>query len=126
MSELKDQPIKQGTRKRAEYDNTRRARLALNIEHTDGGMLQIPVELDVRSNEEEPEIQQNTFLAVVPMARLPGHDQYDKPPKGALPRPGRIYVFQNGKLWRELACDGQGNLSDIDVAHWREQAAQSK
>jgi hypothetical protein len=126
MSELKDQPIKQGTRRRAEYDNTRRARLALNIERTDGGMLQIPVESNMRSNEEEPEVQQNTFLAVVPMARLPGHDQYDKPPKGALPRPGRIYVFQNGKLWRELACDGQGNLADIDVAHWREQAAQSK
>lgn len=126
MSELKDQPIDQGTRKRTEYDNARRARLALNIERTDGGMLQIVVETDMRSNEEEPEIQQNTLLAVVPMARLPGHDQFDKPPKGALPRPGRIYVFQNGKLWRELACDGQGNLSDVDVAHWREQAAQGK
>ena len=126
MSELKDQPIDQGMRKRTEYDNARRARLALNIERTDGGMLQIVVETDMRSNEEEPEIQQNTLLAVVPMARLPGHDQFDKPPKGALPRPGRIYVFQNGKLWRELACDGQGNLSDVDVAHWREQAAQGK
>lgn len=126
MSELKDQPIKQGTRKRTEYDNARRARLALNIERSDGGMLQIVVEADMRSNEEEPEIQQNTLLAVVPMARLPGHDQYDKPPKGALPRPGRIYVFQNGKLWRELACDGQGSLSDVDVAHWRKLATQGK
>lgn len=126
MSELKDQPIDQGTRKRTEYDNTRRARLALNIERSDGGTLRIVIETDMRSNEEEPEIQQNTLLAVVPMARLPGHDQYDKPPKGALPRPGRIYVFQNGKLWRELACDGQGNLADVDVAHWREQAAQGK
>ncbi|KFX71216.1 hypothetical protein TMS3_0104590 [Pseudomonas taeanensis MS-3] len=119
MSELKNQPIDQGTRKRTEYDNARRARLALNIERTDGGMLQIPVESDMRSHEEEQEIQQNTFLAVVPMARLPGHDQFNEAPKGALPRPGRIYVFQNGKLWRELACDGQGSLSDVDVAHWR-------
>jgi hypothetical protein len=126
MSELKDQPIDQGTRKRTEYDNVRRARLALNIERSDGGMLQIVVETDMRSNEEEPEIQQNTFLAVVPMARLPGHEQYDKPPKGALPRPGCIYVFQNGKLWRELACDGQGNLADVDVAHWRTLAGQGK
>ena len=124
MSELKDQPIKQGTRKRAEYDNTRRARLALNIERTDGGMLQIPVELDMRSNEEEPEIQQNTFLAVVPMARLPGYDKYDEAPKGALLRPGRLYVFRQGKLWRELESDGQGQLFEVDVAHWRK-AAQS-
>src|SRR5690606_34291679 len=71
-------------------------------------------------------IQQNTLLAVVPLARLPGHDQYDKAPKGALPRPGRIYIFQNGKLWREQACDGQGNLADVDVAHWRAQAMQGK
>ncbi len=126
MSELKDQSIEQGTRKRTEYDNTRRARLALNIERSDGGTLQIVVEADMRSHEEEPEIQQNTFLAVVPMARLPGHDQYDEVPKGALPRPGRIYVFQNGKLWRELACDGQGNLSDVDVTHCRKLATQGK
>ncbi|MDH0337024.1 hypothetical protein [Metapseudomonas otitidis] len=126
MSELKDQPIEQGTRKRTDYDNARRARLALNIERTDGGMLQIPVELDMRSHQEEPEIQQNTFLAVVPMARLPGYEKPHESPKGALPRPGHIYVFQNGKLWRELACDGQGNLADIDVAHWRKQAAQGK
>ena len=70
MNELKDQPIEQGTRKRTEYENARRARLALNIERTDGGMLQIVVETDMRSNEEEPEIQQNTFLAVVPMALM--------------------------------------------------------
>ena len=113
MSELKDQPIKQGTRKRAEYDNARRARLALNIERSDGGMLQIPIESDMRSHEEEPEIQQNTFLAVVPMARLPGYDKFDEAPKGGLLRPGRLYVFRQGKLWRELECDGQGQLFEV-------------
>ncbi|VXC75373.1 conserved membrane hypothetical protein [Pseudomonas sp. 9AZ] len=122
MSELKDQPIKQGIRKRAEYDNTRRARLALNIERTDGGMLQIPVELDMRSHEEEPEIQQNTFLAVVPMARLPGYEKYNEAPKGGLLRPGRLYVFRKGKLWRELESDGKGQLFEVDVAHWRKTA----
>lgn len=122
MSELKDQPIEQGTRKRAEYDNARRARLALNIERSDGGMLQIPVESDMRSHEEEPDIQQNTFLAVVPMARLPGYEKYDEAPKGGLLRPGRLYVFRQGKLWRELESDGQGQLFEVDVAHWRKTA----
>jgi hypothetical protein len=122
MSELKDQPIDQGTRKRAEYDNARRARLALNIERSDGGMLQIPVESDMRSHEEEPEIQQNTFLAVVPMARLPGYDRFNEAPKGGLLRPGRLYVFRQGKLWRELESDGQGQLFEVDVAHWRKTA----
>jgi len=122
MSELKDQPIDQGTRKRAEYDNARRARLALNIERTDGGMLQIVVETEMRSNEEEPEIQQNTLLAVVPLARLPGYDRYDQAPKGGVPRPGRIYVFFQNRLWRELECDGRGQLFEVDVAHWRKLA----
>ncbi|QLC73362.1 hypothetical protein LPB260_21745 [Pseudomonas sp. LPB0260] len=122
MSELKDQPIKQGTRKRAEYENTRRARLALNIERSDGGTLKIPVESDMRSHEEEPEVQQNTFLAVVPMARLPGYEKYDEAPKGGLLRPGRLYIFRQGKLWRELESDGQGQLFEVDVAHWRKTA----
>lgn len=122
MSELKDQPIKQGTRKRAEYDNARRAKLALNIGRTDGGELRIPVEVDMRSNEEEENIQQNTFLAVMPMARLPGYDRYDEAPKGGLLRAGRLYVFRQGKLWRELESDGQGQFFEVDIAHWRKTA----
>ena len=54
----------------------------------------------------------------MPLARLPGHNAYNETPKGALPRSGRIYVFQSGKLWREVLCDGQGNMKDVDLAHW--------
>ncbi len=122
MSELKDQPINQGTRKRTDYDNARRARLGLNIERSDGEMLQIVVETDMRSHEEEESIQQNTFLAVVPMARLPGYEKYDEAPKGGVLRPGRLYVFRQGKLWRELESDGKGQLFEVDVAHWRKTA----
>lgn len=124
MSELKDQPIAQGTRKRTEYDDSRRARLALNIQRSDGGTLRIPLLIDARSTEEQEHIQQNTLLAVVPLARLPGHDRYDEAPKGGLPRPGRIYVFLQNRLWRELECDGQGQLFEVDVAHWRQRAEQ--
>ncbi|MNZ34385.1 hypothetical protein D3C78_517580 [compost metagenome] len=124
MSELKSQPIAQGTRKRTEYDDSHRARLALNIQRSDGGTLQIPLLLDARSTEEQEHIQQNTLLAVVPLARLPGHDRYDQAPKGGLPRPGRIYVFFRQRLWRELVCDGQGQLFEVDIAHWRKLAEQ--
>ena len=100
MSELKDQPIEQGVRKRAEYKNAQRKRLVLNVDREDGGKLSLPIAVDMRSHEEEENIQQNTFLAIMPLAKLPGHDAYNEAPRGALPRPGRIYVFQNGKLWR--------------------------
>lgn len=122
MSELKDQPIEQGVRKRTQYENSQRKRLALSIEREDGGELSLPIAVDMRSHEEEEDIQQNTLLAIMPLARLPGYDAYNEAPKGALPRPGRIYVFQNGKLWREVLCDGQGNMKDVDLAHWRKKA----
>ncbi|MEB3735657.1 hypothetical protein ULF88_19880 [Halopseudomonas pachastrellae] len=77
----------------------------------------------MRSHEEEPEIQQNTFLAIVPMARLPVSEGADQEPVGALTRPGRIYVFRKGKLWREQVCDGRGALADVDVSYWRSQSA---
>src|SRR3546814_16448305 len=102
MSEIKDQPINQGTRKRTDYDNARRARLGLNIERSDGGMLQIVVETDMRSHEEEESIQQNTFIAVVPMARRPGYDNYVQATKGGSISPGRLYVFPQDKLRRAV------------------------
>lgn len=122
MSELKDQPIDQGVRKRTQYDDSQRKRLALSIEREDGGELSLPIAVDMRSHDEEENIQQNTLLAVMPLARLPGHNAYNEAPKGALPRSGRIYVFQSGKLWREVLCDGQGNMKDVDLAYWRKQA----
>ncbi|QGW21439.1 hypothetical protein GOM96_10715 [Stutzerimonas degradans] len=122
MSELMDHPIDQGVRKRTQYDDAQRKRLALSIEREDGGELSLPIAVDMRSHDEEENIQQNTLLAVMPLARLPGHNAYNDTPKGALPRSGRIYVFQSGKLWREVLCDGRGNMKDVDLAHWRKQA----
>ncbi|MGA6098197.1 hypothetical protein ACPESN_09990 [Stutzerimonas marianensis] len=124
MSSFNDENIEQGVRKRTEYENTRRARLVLNVDRKDGGKLQLPILLDARTTDEEENIQQNTLLAVVPMARLPGYDSHSEAPRGALPRPGRIYVFLQNRLWRELECDGRGQLFEVDVAHWRKKAKQ--
>jgi hypothetical protein len=77
---------------------------------------------EMRSHKEEENIQQNTLLAIMPLSRLPGHDSYSEAPRGALPRAGRIYVFQGTQLWREVQCDGKGNMQNVDVAHWRQQA----
>ncbi|HBO4049582.1 hypothetical protein [Pseudomonas aeruginosa] len=124
MSGFQDQSIDEGVRKRTAYQNDRRARLALNVERQDGAILQIPVASDMLGHEEHERIQQNTFLAVMPLVRLPalGRAGYgDQPPAGALPRPGRIYLFQDDKLWRELECDGKGNLFEVDLQQGRKQ-----
>lgn len=126
MSELKNDPIKQGVRKRTEYEDSRRARLALTITCKDGGELSIPIAVDMRSHREEKEIQQNTLLAIMPLVRLPGYDKLNEKPRPAVPRRGCIYVFQDGKLWREALCDGKGGLAEVDVAYWRKQAEQKR
>ncbi|MFJ4145847.1 hypothetical protein [Pseudomonas sp. NPDC089734] len=125
MSGFSDSSIPQGTRKKVEYFNDRNAQLALRIQRTDGGLLQIPLLSGARSTREEETIQRNTLISVLPLARLPGHDLPHETPQGGLPRRGRLYVFWNNALWRELETDGQGRLFEIDVAHWRAIARQS-
>jgi len=126
MTTFTDEPLAHGVRKRATYRTSERARLVLSIPRADGGTLQLPVESNMRSHQEEPEIQQNTFLTIVPMGRLPGRESYNESPRGAMLRAGRLYIFWRNRLWRELESDGQGGFLDVDVAHWREQAAAQK
>ncbi|MFG9866754.1 hypothetical protein ACG3PX_30015 [Pseudomonas aeruginosa] len=106
MSGFQDQSIDEGVRKRTAYQNDRRARLALNVERQDGGILQIPVASDMLGHEEHERIQQNTFLAVMPLVRLPtlgkaGYgDQLARRRATAggtdLPVPGRQVVARTG------------------------------
>ncbi|MBX8592803.1 hypothetical protein K5D56_25860 [Pseudomonas cichorii] len=124
MNTFNDKSITQGTRKQTEYLNDQRARLALQVPRTDGGVLQIPLLPDALSTREEESIQRNTLLSVLPLARLPGYDKPNEYPRGGLPRRGRIYVFWRDVLWRELETDGQGQLFEVDVAHWRAVAQQ--
>ncbi|MEE4671573.1 hypothetical protein V2L05_20310 [Pseudomonas alliivorans] len=119
MNEFSDSEILRGTRKRTEYLNDQRARLALHIPRQDGGVMQIPLLNDTKATKEQEDIQRNTLIAIVPLARLPGYDAPQQSPRGAFPRRGRVYVFWKNVLWRELEADGEGQLFEVDLSHWR-------
>ncbi|MEE5079902.1 hypothetical protein V2K58_10280 [Pseudomonas alliivorans] len=119
MNEFSDSEILRGTRKRTEYLNDQRARLALHIPRQDGGVMQIPLLNDTKATKEQEDIQRNTLIAIVPLARLPGYDAPQQSPRGAFPRRGRVYVFWKNVLWRELETDGEGQLFEVDLSHWR-------
>ncbi|WP_122864503.1 hypothetical protein [Pseudomonas viridiflava] len=122
MNEFSDSETLRGTRKRTEYLDDRRARIALHIPRQDGGVVQIPLLSDTKATKEQEDIQRNTLIAIVPLARLPGYDEPRQSPRGAFPRRGRIYVFWKSVLWRELEADGEGQLFEVDISHWRAMA----
>ncbi|QHF04255.1 hypothetical protein N015_18300 [Pseudomonas asturiensis] len=119
MNQFSDAETSRGTRKKTEYLDDQRARLALHIPRQDGGVLQIPLLSDTKATKEQEDIQRNTLIAIVPLARLPGYDAPQQSPRGAFPRRGRIYVFRQNVLWRELQTDGEGQLFEVDLTHWR-------
>lgn len=123
MTDFVDETLEHGVRKRADYRTSQRGTLVLNIPRTDGSMLQLPVASAMRSHQEASDIQQNTFITIAPLGRLPGRDGLHESPRGAPLRAGHLYVFWRNKLWRELHSDGKGGLSDVDVAYWREQSS---
>lgn len=58
----------------------------------------------------------NVFANIFPLRYLTAEHRSDQ---AGILRPGWLYVFLNGKLWRELQVHGQGKMSDIDPAGQR-------
>lgn len=97
------------------FDHT----LAMTIETEKGGLLRLPLLDNVQPTRLTGRTQSNLLFPVYPMASLP----WVEGARGqALLRPGYLYVFWKGILWRELQTDENGKLRDIDLACWREQA----
>ncbi|MCL1477479.1 MAG: hypothetical protein MH219_07975 [Marinobacter sp.] len=95
------------------FDHT----LTLTIEKEQGGYLKLPL-LDAPSpTRRSARTQPNLLLPVYPLAQMPGLDGEKGP---ALLRPGYLYVFWKGVLWRELQTDEHGKMRDIDLADCRE------
>lgn len=91
----------------------------LDIEAEEGSPIRIPLFSGVASTPRQPEGQWNRIWPVVPLTLLndpdpePGRDSDSAVPV----RPGFIYIFRNGTLWRELEVRNSdaGTLEFCDV-----------
>lgn len=90
--------------------------LTMTVDRLQGEPLRFPLQDEPRATRLSPRIQPNLLFPVYPLARLP---RVQTEPGHALLRPGYLYVFWKGVLWRELKTDENGKLQDIDLAHWR-------
>ncbi|MBB3233072.1 toxin VasX [Halomonas stenophila] len=129
LKPLEDEEVDLGIRRRTEYRDDEDGSLVLTIPKRQRGEILIPLLEGARTTREKDSHQDNTLLRVRPLAELSG--EVPSTHQGvttytsksvAMLRPGYLYVFLRGKLWRELEIDVTGQLSDIDVARYRREA----
>lgn len=125
-----DETREKSVRRRAEYDESRPADLVLRVPKQNEGSIVLPLLQNARSNVEREEYQDNTLMRVLPVAEVASNLPIKtggvtvNTGKGvALLRPGYLYIFRGPQLWRELEIDVAGQMSDVDVARFREAAA---
>lgn len=125
-----DETMERSVRRRAEYDDSRPADLVLRVPKKSGGNIVLPLLENARSNIEREDYQENTLMRVRPLAELTNNLPVEsggvtvKTGKSvALIRPGYLYIFRGERLWRELKIDAKGQMSDVDLARFRDEAA---
>lgn len=97
------------------FDHT----LTLNIKKAEDGAIRLPLLDEPRATRRTARTQPNLLFPIYPLAALPAHEGKHN---HALLRPGYLYVFWKGILWRELQNDENGKLRDVDLAQWRKRA----
>ncbi|MFS2196860.1 hypothetical protein ACCD02_32610, partial [Pseudomonas sp. Pseusp88] len=68
--------------------------------------------------------QWNQLVPVLPFVSLPGAKSADDHGTPVLARPGFVYVFYQGKAWRELEVrltDGKTTYHDVNIARYRQE-----
>lgn len=124
-----DESRERSVRRKAEYDDSNPHDLVLTINKREGGQITIPLLKNARSNIEREDHQENTLLRIKPFAEiesaLPVSTGYGasvyQGKAVAMLRPGYLYVFRRGRLWRELEIGPDSKVSDVDLTTARDE-----
>jgi hypothetical protein len=106
-----------------DWDQQPKRHLWLEIEAEGGSPIRVPLMEDTRVTPRERERQWNCIVPVVPLSIMRGisaNHQHREYPVHI--RPGFIYLFYCGKLWRELEVrqsEGQATYHDVRLSNFR-------
>lgn len=108
-----------------DWENQPKRNLWLEVESERGTPIRVPLLDDVRPTTRQApgEAQWNQIVPVVPLTLMRGILDDKAPGVPVLVRPGYIYVFYRGRLWRELEirqADGKTTFHDIDLQDYRQ------
>ncbi|MEB0094447.1 hypothetical protein RHM65_08055 [Pseudomonas sp. CCI4.2] len=103
------------------WSNTFKHRLWLEIASVDGAPIRVPLP-EVSITPRQFDGQWNQIVPVVPFVALPGVNSTHDNGTPVLCRAGFIYVFLNGRVWRELEVrvdDERTTYHDVDFNEYR-------
>ncbi|WPX56224.1 hypothetical protein RHM65_12055 [Pseudomonas sp. CCI4.2] len=103
------------------WSNTVKHRLWLDIASVDGAPIRVPLP-EVSITPRQFDGQWNQIVPVVPFVALPGVNSTQDSGTPVLCRAGFIYVFLNGRVWRELEVrvdDERTTYHDVDFNEYR-------
>lgn len=102
------------------------SRLALEIDTEDGRPIHLPLLENAEQTQWQPGAHENILLPIVPMAWVRGMALDGKHLTWpALARSGYLYLFRDGRLWRELKITWENNkpvFRDIRLPDHRDEA----
>lgn len=107
------------------WENEPTRHLWLEIETERGGPIRVPLMNEAKATPRQQDQQWNQITPIVPLTPMRGTTDEKDQGVPVLARPGYLYVFYRGKLWRELeirqAAGGATTYHDIDVRAFRQQ-----
>lgn len=106
------------------WDNQPTRHLWLEVETEKGGPLFLPLMNDAKATPRQVDQQWNQIVPIVPLTPMRSSTNEKDQGIPVLARPGYLYVFYRGKLWRELEIrqsEGKNTYHDIDVKAFRQQ-----
>ena len=104
-----------------DWDGEPGHRLVLEVEEEHGGIIKLPLP-DVHITTRQLDKQWNQIVPVLPFVALPGITSAQDHGTPVLCRPGYLYVFMEGRLWRELEIritDERTTYHDIALDKFR-------